>query len=73
MDKRALRRHHKARKRAYAFRCFSIHAFATAEWAREAAMRRAENMQVCSRCCGNRRKYEGPTLQERRHFEATSG
>jgi hypothetical protein len=30
-----------------------------------------EQPQICScRGCGNQRKYEGPTLQERRRFQA---
>jgi hypothetical protein len=41
-------------------------------WTSAKAMARfKEQPQVCSgRCCGNWRKWEGPTIQERRIFQA---
>jgi hypothetical protein len=36
-------------------------------WERAGMVRFKEQPQVCSRrCCGNQRRHEGPTLQERR-------
>jgi hypothetical protein len=61
--KRALRRHHQARRLRRAIRMYGP---GREDWAR----RTFENMQKCSCClCGHRRRWYGPTFQERR-FDA---
>ena len=69
--KRALRRHHRQRMIARARRVMWYLAFNDTErheWAR----RNHDHMKVCS-CwmCGNPRKREGPTTQERRQSQRT--
>lgn len=64
--KRALRRHHRQRMIARALHSYKIESLNQAEkldWAR----RNHNHLQMCS-CwmCGNRRKWFGPTTQERR-------
>lgn len=68
-SKRAARRHHLSRMKAKARRV-SKHWMSelSAQDTAHRAGRLANNLAICS-CsgCGNQRKYEGPTLQERRH------
>jgi hypothetical protein len=67
--KRALRRHHRQRMIARALRVVYVYMgmeasdSATQDWVR----RNHDHLKVCS-CwmCGNRRKWGGPTIQERR-------
>ena len=67
--KRALRRHHRRRMIAHARHVLStIYGREyTAEELKRAARRYHDHLKMCS-CylCGNRRKWGGPTLQERR-------
>lgn len=62
-SKRALRRHHLQRMKAKARRVYHFHHPVK-------AAKYANHLKTCSRyCCGNRRKYEGASLQERREFQ----
>ncbi|MBB6051791.1 hypothetical protein [Armatimonas rosea] len=60
-SKRALRRHHRARRLRRAIRLYTGRGLES--WARK----NFEHLQNCS-CwmCGHRRKWSGPTPQERR-------
>lgn len=74
--KRGLRRAQKERVKAWALRKAKEQIRGGWYYRREAArivegwLRRAEHPQCCS-CygCGNQRKYEGDTIQERRYAE----
>lgn len=64
--KRALRRHHRRRMIAHALRSYKAVSFSETD-RRDWARRHYNHLQRCS-CwmCGNRRKWLGPTVQERR-------
>jgi hypothetical protein len=66
--KRAVRRHHRRRMIAYARRIYRSYLY---DWSDEEILERARrnhgHLKKCS-CwmCGNRRRWFGPTIQERR-------
>lgn len=60
--KRAIRRHHLRRMKAYAMRVRPYNPKAFTE---------ADHLQVCScQGCGNQRQHEGPPIRELRQFAA---
>lgn len=74
----AYRRHHRQRIRDRARRIFKTHSRygwngyrEYKEWLDRSVQRLAENMAHCNVCCGNRRKWEPLTMQERRAPELT--
>jgi hypothetical protein len=69
--RRALRRHHRARRLRHAIRIYAPYFKEEWVWREEDWVRRNfKHLQKCS-CyfCGHRRKWHGPTFQERR-FDA---
>lgn len=72
--KRALRRHHRLRMIAHARRIYEICLY---DWSDEEILMRArcnhDHLQKCS-CwlCGHRRRWFGPTIQERRRNQSTA-
>ena len=58
VKKRAIRRYHKARMKKKVVEA----------WGYPEAIKYADTMCACSRiCCGNQRKWFGPSFRERRH------
>jgi hypothetical protein len=73
--KRSLRRHHRQRMIARARRVYALglNDLEDMEGLEDRAVRNYGHLQCCS-CswwCGNRRKYDGPTIQEKRSWLST--
>lgn len=67
--KRAIRRHHKIRMKVKASKIYPGYKDSHGYLITKPQIHLADNLASCScPACGNRRKYEGPTLQEKQEL-----